>query len=448
MNTEYLKKSIHDNELVQKKKQKKKHVDDAILNIVKNFIIDKKLICYGGTAINDILPREYQFYNYETDIPDYDFFSPNAMSDAKELCNIFSKQNVHSIESKSAFVNGTYKIFVNFVAVADITQIDETFYSYLLKANHHIKRDNVLYSPPSYLRMSLHQELARPLGDISRWDKIYSRLQLFNKYFSALSKNKRESYNSNDDKINLGEVGITDIYEQLFDFVKSNQLVFCNFDIVIQSLRKYMKVRRNKKDNFVDKFIVYTEDLNRTAKMLKSIPDIKIKRIKSIYKFVNDYIYLYYNGTVVGIIFATNSCLSYNIIKHRRKEIRVGNIDTLLNLYFTLTLIDVPINTKMVDEVIDRLQNIVVNYKEIINKFDSISNIPDKLKRFSLPCYGEQPDREDILKERSLKYKKLKNNRTSKEYKEWFFKYSPKIKSITTQKKKEKKKKSRKSKKN
>ena len=25
--------------------------------------IDKKLICYGGTAINDILPKEQQFYN-------------------------------------------------------------------------------------------------------------------------------------------------------------------------------------------------------------------------------------------------------------------------------------------------------------------------------------------------------------------------------------------------
>ena len=90
MNAEYLKHSIKENELERKKIQKKRHVNDKILNIVRQFIIDKKLICYGGTAINDILPKEQQFYNYETDIPDYDFFSPNAMEDAKELSNIFT----------------------------------------------------------------------------------------------------------------------------------------------------------------------------------------------------------------------------------------------------------------------------------------------------------------------------------------------------------------------
>ena len=89
MNSDYLKHSIKENELERKKIQKKRHVNDKVLNIVRQFIIDKKLICYGGTAINDILPKEQQFYNYETDIPDYDFFSPNAIEDAKELCVIF-----------------------------------------------------------------------------------------------------------------------------------------------------------------------------------------------------------------------------------------------------------------------------------------------------------------------------------------------------------------------
>ena len=91
------------------------------------------------------------------------------MEDAKELCNIFTIENVHNIESKNAFIHGTYKVFVNFVAIADITQVDKGFYEYLLK--HNIQKDKVLYTPPEFLRMSLHQELARPLGDISRWEK-------------------------------------------------------------------------------------------------------------------------------------------------------------------------------------------------------------------------------------------------------------------------------------
>ena len=36
--------------------------------IVEQFIREKKLICYGGTAINNILPLEDQFYDKDVDI--------------------------------------------------------------------------------------------------------------------------------------------------------------------------------------------------------------------------------------------------------------------------------------------------------------------------------------------------------------------------------------------
>ena len=45
-----------------------------IINIVEKFIRKHKLVCYGGTAINNILPEEDQFYNKNIELPDYDFF--------------------------------------------------------------------------------------------------------------------------------------------------------------------------------------------------------------------------------------------------------------------------------------------------------------------------------------------------------------------------------------
>lgn len=434
MNSDYLKDSIKKNELERKKIQKKRHVNDKILNIVKQFIIDKKLICYGGTAINDILPKEQQFYNYENDIPDYDFFSPNALEDAKELCNIFSKENVHSIESKNAFIYGTYKVFINFVPVADITQIDNSFYEYLLKNN--IKKDNIFYTPPEFLRMSLHQELARPLGDISRWEKVYSRLQVLNNYFPILTKNKMKTYY--EEKLDLNDSELKETYDSLFDYFKKSKLVFCNFDITIYLLHKYMKMGlRNKKD-FTDIFIIYTDCLGKTIREIKEkkINNLQIKKIKSVYKFVDNYCYLYYKEKVIGIIIATNSCLSYNVVKYKRREIRFGNIDTLLNLYFTMLLInDVPMNKNAIKEVIDKLQYVANNYSGILKTYEGFSSIPEKLKRFNLPCYGKQQDKEDVLKERTSKYKKYHKNKTSKEYKKWFFKYSPRIKNKTKKKK-------------
>ena len=63
----------------------------GIISIVENFLRKKKLVCYGGTAINNILPVQDQFYNKDVEIPDYDFFSPHALEDAKELADIYEK---------------------------------------------------------------------------------------------------------------------------------------------------------------------------------------------------------------------------------------------------------------------------------------------------------------------------------------------------------------------
>ena len=45
-----------------------------IIGIVENFLSKKSLFCYGGTAINNILPKQDQFYNTDIEIPDYDFY--------------------------------------------------------------------------------------------------------------------------------------------------------------------------------------------------------------------------------------------------------------------------------------------------------------------------------------------------------------------------------------
>ncbi len=132
MDKEYLKKSIKKNENYQKKNKKDTYISETLLNVVQKFMKKHKRICYGGTAINSILPKDKQFYDYDIDIPDYDFFSPNALEDAKALCNLFKKENVFHIEGKNAVVYGTYKVFVNFVPIADVTQIDPHFYGYLL----------------------------------------------------------------------------------------------------------------------------------------------------------------------------------------------------------------------------------------------------------------------------------------------------------------------------
>ena len=57
-------------------------------------------MCYGGTAINNILPEEDQFYDKSIEIPDYDFYSPDALGDAKELADLYYKKVIKRLKQK------------------------------------------------------------------------------------------------------------------------------------------------------------------------------------------------------------------------------------------------------------------------------------------------------------------------------------------------------------
>ena len=158
-----------------------------IIKILENFIIEKKCVCYGGTAINNILPAKDQFYNKELEIPDYDFFSDNALEHAKELANIYYDNGYSEVEAKAGMHHGTYKVFVNFIPVADITQLSKELFKAISKEA--IKVKNILYAPPNYLRMAMYLELSRPKGDVSRWEKVLKRLILLNKHYPIRNKN-------------------------------------------------------------------------------------------------------------------------------------------------------------------------------------------------------------------------------------------------------------------
>ena len=162
--------------------QKKVNNQDVqrMLSIVEDFIKKKHLVCYGGTAINNILPKYAQFYKRDIEIPDYDFFSANALDDAKELADIYFKAGYTDVEAKSGMHYGTFKVFVNFIPIADITYLHPDIYKSISKDA--VQVAGIKYAPPDYLRMAIYLELSRPAGDVSRWEKITKRLAILNKF--------------------------------------------------------------------------------------------------------------------------------------------------------------------------------------------------------------------------------------------------------------------------
>ena len=94
------------------------------------------------------------------------FFSMDAMKDAKELADIYAKEGFEEVEAKSGVHKGTYKVYVNFTPVADITHLDPEIYKNLQRDSINIV--GIHYASPNYLRMAMYLELSRPAGDVSR----------------------------------------------------------------------------------------------------------------------------------------------------------------------------------------------------------------------------------------------------------------------------------------
>ena len=170
---------------------------------------------------------------------------------------------------------------------------------------------------------------------------------------------------------------------------------------------------------------LYMKRYCRFAKKMKLIePSLSITKEESKYKFIKSYYLVKYNAELIGIIFDPDSCVAYNVINLKKHNINIANLDTLLHLYFSLILIEFKhIDKENIYFSIVMLYQIIQNYDDMLKNKSVVGN--KQLSRFNLPCQGIQQDYQSILKQRNQKYKTLKNNKSSKEYKAWFFKYTP-----------------------
>ena len=401
-----------------------------MLQIVESFIKRKKLICYGGTAINNILPESEQFYNKQVEIPDYDFFSDNPIKHAKELADIYHKAGYKEVEAKSGVHYGTFKVFVNYMSIADITFLHPEIFKKIGKEALVI--DGLRYAPPNFLRMAMYLELSRPLGDISRWEKVYKRLSLLNKNYPLKTKNCKPdifSFNENSPTNELNTL----IRNTL---IKENVVFFGGYSNFLYS--RYMSSNEQNMANSVSEFDVLSEDPEKTANNIKEIlKDHDYKDIKVIkHKEIGEIVPLHYEVQVKGkthlFAFQPIACHNYNQIRVKKKKINVATIDTILSLYLAFLYTDMPYYNH------DRLLCLSDFLLKVIEK----NKLNDRgiLKRFAMICYGKQKTLEDLRSEKNDKFKEFterKLDRESKEYNMWFLKYVPKSSRNITKKKKE-----------
>jgi hypothetical protein len=385
-----------------------------IIQTVETFLRKKKLVCYGGTAINNILPTEDQFYNKNIEIPDYDFFSMNALEDAKELADIYAKEGYNEIEAKSGVHMGTYKVFVNYIPVADITHLDKEIYKNVFRES--ISVSGIKYAPPNYLRMSMYLELSRPRGDVGRWEKVLKRLTLLNKNYPL--KGFRCHEIDFQREMNLKhEHNIHDIVKQ--SLINQGVIFFGGFANALYS--KYMPKRLRKQFMEVPDFDVLSTSPKTTAMIVKErlndegIHHVQIIKHKNLGEIIAEHYEIRIGKETVCFIYEPLACHSYNVIVIKRNKIKIATIDTMLSFYLAFLYSDRP----YYDD--DR----ILCMCEFLFKVQQKNRLEQKglLRRFSISCYGKQHTLDDSRSEKALMFKKLK--RGTPDYEKWFLKYNP-----------------------
>ena len=412
---------------IAEKRKGKQTVSDPdvkkIIGILEDFLKKKKLICYGGTAINNILPLEDQFYDKNIEIPDYDFYSPNALDDAKELADIYYNNGFQEVEAKAGVHYGTYKVFVNFIPVADITYLEKPLFKRIQKDA--IRVYGILYCPANFLRMNMYLELSRPAGDISRWEKVLKRLILLNKNYPLRGKHcdpklfQREFERIDSDKQ-------AQLYYSVRDaFIDQGLVFFGGYASFLYS--SYMPAKQRKMFQKTPDFDVLAEEPEQAAVILKErLEDFDYKDVKIVkHEGIGELIAPHYSVRVkinnieetVAFIYKPLACHSYNVIKKGNKSIRVATIDTMLSFYFAFYYSD----RDYYDE------NRILCMAQYLFNVQQKNRLEQKglLKRFSINCYGKQDTLEEMRNTKALKYKELKGKRNSKEYESWFLRYIP-----------------------
>jgi hypothetical protein len=396
-----------------------------IISIVENFIRQKKLVCYGGTAINNLLPKESQFYDKDVDIPDYDMYSPTPIDDSKELTDIYFTAGFTEVEAKAGQHHGTYKVFVNFIPVADISFMPAELFARV--SADAISSDGILYAPPDFLRMSMYSELSNPDGQVSRWEKVLKRLTLFNKIHPMQQQhcNNKHTLSSQSEDAHA-HVELSDVtYKTAMQVLIDQECVF--FGSVAMNLFSDQAPKWRRK--FIQRspdFDVISEAPKKTAEAvaeaLNKMPGIhptkaSITRWTAVGEILMEHYEVRIEDETIAFIYKPHSCHSYNIVKQGGRDIRVATIDTIMGFYLAFIYSGRPYyNTKNLMCMAKFLFDV-----QIHNRLRQ----KGVLKRFTIQCIGHQPTMRELMVDRAKVFNRLKSSRQSKTYQSWFLRYRP-----------------------
>jgi hypothetical protein len=377
------------------------------INCVERFLRKKRRVCYGGQAINALLPKGRKFYDEKYTIPDYDFFSPDMEGDVSELISDLEAEGFEDISKKLSVHDGTIKVYVNYVPIADCSDMNKEMFAIVQRRAKVV--DGILYCDADLLRMMMYLELSRPRGEVERWTKVFDRLTLLNHQYPL---------NQCNDDIRTAPIDEGD-RKLLLEYCVKRKLVMAGPEFIealendkgkthIATLAK----RGGPVIFFSDRPKMDGEDIRDILQNLhsKGRAHIQVEETVSPSDHIFNYVTVRKGSQKIALIFQEDSCHAYTILKvDGGAEMRVGTPDLLLHLYYTLAIF----GKKEKGYFQNSLDCLVKKLYHVSQR--SRSHPTAFVPAFGLRCSGHQRGIATLLKlkaERTQRQKSKKNTKT------------------------------------
>ena len=388
---EELEKIVEQLELENDKKTAANPLTKQSLEVVAEFLRNHPVMCYGGTAINNLLPPEDRFYDPETTVPDYDFYSRTPQEHAMILANQLSAIGIQSVEVKPGMHLGTFKVFANFEGVADITHLDTDIFDRLWKEQ--IVIDRIHYVSPNFLRMSMYLELSRPRGDVSRWTKVYERLQLLNRRYPIVCPMRIEQEKGKE---------LTEAQR------KKIVSILKNHNVVLLGITA-SQIHEGKGPKWSAPVTILAEP--KTREILAKGKETESHEGSDILPRHTDI--LDEEGDIFIRIHDTAACHSYHTMAN---GVKVASIPTMIQFALAYMYSGVP-------------EDEITHLMCVSQRLVDLASHKEK-RRYALltpvDCLGEQDTLVDLKRQKAELYSDLSKDKTSPEFLKYFFSYNPK----------------------
>jgi hypothetical protein len=348
----------------------------SVIQAMEEFIKSRDRIVYGGMALHRLIlnknPEHKIYKEYST--ADFEFYSPEPIKDLKEICDFLHKKKFKEVQGQQAMHGDTYKLFVNFADMGDISYVPLFIYNKMPT----IKINGIRYIHPKFMYIDYLRMYTDPLMAFWRLEKAIPRGLALLKNFPlevGNGKIKYEKFSKAEEEV-IGEVGKILGKMDTIIHIGTYAIQFYTID----------KEKRVLPYEIVS--ISYEKDVRNINDILSKKYKIEATEYFPYFQFYERHINFIYNGKIILSVYnGEKKCIPYR--KYESGNIasfQVVLLHHLIKYYYALNnKLDTTNINNMIGEII-RTRN---NYLKKNNKTIMDETI---YREFLITCLGKAFD--------------------------------------------------------